>query len=329
MLPTIPPPTRSTTPPHRDARFGFRPPADGARAPFKVLISTRWLRFGLAGLMLALFGLARLPRRWQLATILSAALAGLATILSAITQARRLRVEQIVLPIDDLPTALDGMRIVQLSDLHLGWPFAAANSRRAIAWALEQRPDLIVITGDFVGETLDLPLLHATVRDLATHPAVYAIFGNHDYWDEPEALAQALALHNITLLRNQRVRLRIAGATLDLVGLDSVWEDRHNLDTAFGDLPLAVPTIVLAHEPDIADEVAQSGATVQFSGHTHAGHIALPWLGPLFLPRHGFRYVRGLLRVDSMWLYVSRGVAGRPLRLGCPPEVTAITLRRS
>jgi hypothetical protein len=81
--------------------------------------------------------------------------------------------------------------------------------------------------------------------------------------------------------------------------------------------------------PFAADEIAPYGAALQLSGHTHAGHFALPWLGPAFLPRHGFNYFRGLLRVGSMWVYVSRGFGGFPLRLGCPPEATLFTLRKS
>jgi predicted MPP superfamily phosphohydrolase len=113
---------------------------------------------------------------------------------------------------------------------------------------------------------------------------------------------------------------------LSIVGIDCVWEAQHNVEQAFNDHSLALATIVLAHEPDIADEVARYNPLLQLSGHTHGGHFALPILGPAFLPRHGFRYFRGIQRVGDMWLYVSRGVGGFPLRLGSTPEVTIFTL---
>jgi hypothetical protein len=244
-----------------------------------------------------------------------------------VLQARRLTFEQITLPIPGLPAALDGVTIAQLSDLHLGNPFVLANIERAKAWVQQRQPDVVVFTGDFLNDSRDLPLLRAALAGIHAPHGVYAIFGNHDHWTDLAALADVLDECGIDVLRNARRALTFGETTLYVVGIDCVWEAQHDLPQALADLPADATTIVLAHEPDIADEVAAYPVALQLSGHTHGGHITLPGLGPLFLPRHGFRYAQGLQRVGGMWLYVSRGLGGMPLRLGSPPEVTLLTLR--
>ena len=310
-----------------EPRFGWRVPQDGSPAPFRVLINTRWLGVGLAAL--AMFGatLARIPRHRWLPLVLSSGLAGLAMLGTAIVQARQLIFERVTIPIADLPRALDGFTIIQLSDLHLGAPFTVANLQRAVAWTRRQQPDLVALTGDFINYIDDVPLLHECLQGISARHGVYAILGNHDYWTDIAIVEQALARHGIELLRNEQRRIDVGGSRLYLVGVDCVWEARHDLDLALSSIPADAPVVVLAHEPDIADEIAPYGAALQLSGHTHAGHMALPGLGPLFLPRHGFRYFQGLQRIGRMWLYVSRGLGGVPLRLGCPPEATMLTLR--
>jgi uncharacterized protein len=313
----------------RDRRFGWRVPEDGSKAPFRVLVNVRWLRAGLGVLAVFAAALIRLPQRWRLPFVLGAAATGLATLASAVIQARRLVFERITLPIADLPPALNGFTILQLSDFHLGAPFTVANLRRAVAWARQEEPDLLVLTGDFVNYTQDVPLLEDSLQGLAARHGVYAILGNHDYWTDIRVVEAALAKHGIELLRNERRQIDADGEPLYLVGIDCVWEDQHDPALALSGIPASATSVVLAHEPDIADEIAPYAPALQLSGHTHAGHFTLPRLGPLFLPRHGFRYYQGLQRVGQMWLYVSRGLGGEPLRLGCTPEATLFTLRRA
>lgn len=313
----------------REPRFGVCPPADGSLAPFRVLVSLRWLLAGLlsSGLGLATFLAA--PRRWRLGVAGAFGMLGMSGLASALLGARRARIERMTLPIDDLPPALDGVRIVQISDLHLGWPFTMANARRAVAWTQQQPPQLIALTGDFVAFARCIDQVGPALQGLRATHGVVAVFGNHDYWVDTERIATQLADLGVTVLRNESRRIAINGAALRLIGVDCVWEARHDIMRAMAERQPDEVAIVLAHEPDIADKVAALGAHVQLSGHTHAGHFALPVLGPAFLPRHGFRYYRGLQRVGRMWLYVSRGIGGYPLRLGCPPEITELTLQRA
>lgn len=248
---------------------------------------------------------------------------------TAFLNAGRLRYERVTIPVEDLPSELDGFRIVQFSDLHLGRPFTRRHVRDACRWALARNPDLLVITGDMVSFSRDIPLLRSMLAGLRARHGLFAVFGNHDYWTDIDALSRALAELGVELLRNESRTIQVGDASLRLVGLDCVWEGRHDLAQAFAQHADAAVTVVLAHEPDIADEVAPYGAALQLSGHTHAGHFALPGLGPAFLPRHGFRYFRGLQQIGQLWLYVSRGMGGLPLRVGAPPEVTELTLRPS
>ncbi len=101
-----------------------------------------------------------------------------------------------------------------------------------------------------------------------------------------------------------------------------------DMAAALAGAPAGGFTLLLCHMPDLADEAARRGVDLQLSGHTHGGHIRMPWLGSLVLPRYGWRYPVGHFHVGRTQLYVSRGVGGMPLRLGCPPEATVITLRR-
>jgi len=321
--------TRSvlTPPPRREPGFGFRPPADGSPPLYRVHLSSRWLLAGVVGAAGLVAGALKLPRRWLPVAAGAVVAAGAATLGAAVLGAAQLRFAYVEVPIAGLPAAFDGFRIAQLSDLHLGWPFAMRNARRAVGWVIDHKPDLVAVTGDFVRHYTDPLAVQTALRGLQAPHGVYAVFGNHDYWDDLETLEQSIAGLGIDVLRNERRSLVADGEQISLVGIDCIWESRHDVALAMSKVPLGETAIVLAHEPDVADDVAAAGAQLQLSGHNHGGHIALPWLGPLFLPRHGLRYVRGLLRVGGMWLYVSRGLGGFPLRIGTPPEVTEITLR--
>lgn len=311
----------------RSPRFGFRVPAAGMPVPFRVLVSTRWLASGTVLALILLVTLVRTPQR-RLPVLKSLVIMGLTAIIAAVAEARRLRFELVTVPIPDLPAGLDGLKVVQLTDLHLGSLFSVRKLRAARAWVARVQPDIVALTGDFVGDAKHIVLLHEGLRGISARYGVYAVLGNHDYWTNIPAIEQVLEEHGVVLLRNERRLIDAEGTPLQLVGVDCVWEQLHDVSVAMRDHAPGTTIIVLVHEPDAADEIAPYGAVLQLSGHTHAGHFTLPWLGPAFLPRHGFNYFRGLLQVGSMWVYVSRGLGGFPLRLGSPPEATLFILRR-
>lgn len=237
----------------------------------------------------------------------------------------------IVLPA--LPESLDGFRIVQLSDLHLE-PWTKADTiAAAVRTANRLKPDLVVITGDFISSNVKpAGLLGELLSKLEAPHGVLACLGNHDVWHQPWVLQKALAERHIQVLRNQGVRLHTGRGSLFVAGVDSAWAGKPRLRPALRDWKESEPLVVLAHEPDVADRFAESGiSALQLSGHTHGGQVCIPSLSPiaLRLPSWGRKYVRGQFRIGNLQLYVNRGIGcvGLPVRFACPPEVTQISLR--
>jgi hypothetical protein len=154
------------------------------------------------------------------------------------------------------------------------------------------------------------------------------VLGNHDHWEGAALAARVLAEAGVTLLVNQALRLDV-DAPLWLVGLDDVWERKHDLSAALAGTPDDECKLLLVHEPDYADRAASFPVDLQLSGHSHGGQINLPRYGRPVLPYLGQKYPAGLYRVGQMSLYTNRGIGviSPPVRFNCPPEVTLLTLR--
>jgi predicted MPP superfamily phosphohydrolase len=290
----------------------------------RVTFSRPWL--GLGALSAAAAGLGvwqyGLPAAMSLGVAAGAGLAYVAAV-----EPGRPRLERVDLRLPALPPALEGLRIGQISDIHLGLPHTAANLAWAIAQMRQEQPDVIVITGDSVHYHTAIPRLAAALRALRAPLGVYAVTGNHDHSEGVDDLAAAYALAGVELLRNENRRLAWGGGALWLAGIDDLWEGRPDLDAALRAIPAGAPVLLLSHAPDHADEAARAGVLAQLSGHTHGGHIRLPLLGPYARPRYGVRYVMGHYTIGTMALYVSRGLGGAPLRFLCRPEATVVRLR--
>ncbi|MEN9938647.1 MAG: hypothetical protein RLZZ387_5226 [Chloroflexota bacterium] len=293
--------------------------------PIRLYYNHRWYAAGAVGAALGLLGLRQVG--WRLAAG-AGAIGALTWGHAAYGEPARPILERVELRLPRLPAALDGLRIGHLTDLHLGFRYAEQN----VAWAMEhmrrEAPDLVALTGDFVSFQHAIPDLAPLLRGLRAPLGVYAVPGNHDYWEGVDDVRAALSICDIPLLINESRHLRLRGADFWLVGLDDIWDGRIDVRAALRGVPGDAFKLLLAHSPDFADEAARHGFDVQLSGHTHGGHIRLPLLGPLGLPRFGRRYVMGQFQVGRTAVYVSRGLAGPPLRLLCPPEATIITLRR-
>jgi predicted MPP superfamily phosphohydrolase len=296
-----------------------------APTPGRVRYSARWLGAGASAAGLAAVALSRggLPAA---ASIGVAGLAGAAYAL--LIEPRRPRLERLTLRYADLPAGLEGLRIGHLSDLHLGMRYAAANTRWAVAQLAAEAPDLLAFTGDFVSYASAIPDLAGLLAPLRAPLGAYAVPGNHDHWEGLAEIEQALRSVGIELLMNRQRRLAYGGAALTVAGVDDFWEGEADMAAALAGAPAGGFSLLLCHVPDMADEAAARGVSLQLSGHTHGGHMRLPGLGAFALPRHGWRYPIGHIRVGATQVYVSRGIGGMPLRLGCPPEATVITLRR-
>lgn len=245
-----------------------------------------------------------------------------------------LEVEDIEIAIPGLPTALDGFRIVQLSDFHLYPHTRLELIRKAVEESNLLKPDLAVLTGDFVLSTAQaIDDLAPVLASLNPRLGIFAILGNHDYWQGADVVTRGLETAGIPLLINRGVTLAHQNAAFHLAGVDDIWSGRPDLDAALagatGDATGDTPVILLAHEPDFADRVAADGRVdLQLSGHSHGGQVRLPFLGAPFLPPYGRKYDLGHYTIGKMQLYTNRGLGvTAPIRLNCPPEVTLITLR--
>jgi predicted MPP superfamily phosphohydrolase len=233
--------------------------------------------------------------------------------------------------VSGLDPRLDGLRIAQLSDLHIGtltprsWGFAWSRA------ANERAPDLAVVTGDMVTSGTDY---HEHVADvigaLRAERGVFVAMGNHDYFGEGEPLVSMLRARGVQVLRNEGVAIERDGATLWLAAIDDTWTRRDDLARALRDRPAGVATLLLAHDPARFDEAAQVGVDLVLSGHTHGGQIAVPFIPrTLSLANLAHRYRMGFYRRGRSTLYVHPGLGttGPPLRLGVAPEVTILILR--
>ncbi|NNJ12171.1 metallophosphoesterase [Chloroflexales bacterium ZM16-3] len=303
-----------------------RPENPFAPLPGRVRYSARWLGMSAGAAGLAALAVARGGRR-AAAVIGAAGLAGAAY--ATMYEPSHPKLERVSLRFHGLPLALDGMRIGQLSDLHLGHGYSVENTRWAVAQMLAEAPDLLALTGDLVSYTQNIADLPGLLAPLRAPLGIYAVPGNHDHWEGMPEIAEALRPLGVEFLVNDSRRLHWRGTDFTIAGVDDAWDGEMDMAAALAGAPTGDFTVLLCHMPDMADEAAQRGVDLQLSGHTHGGHLRLPLLGSFVLPRYGWRYPIGLHHIGRTQVYVSRGVGGMPLRLGCPPEATIITLRRA
>ncbi len=238
-----------------------------------------------------------------------------------------------------LPRSFSGLRLLQLSDIHLGGWMDMARLEQLVAQSLAARPDVIVITGDLIyGRPWDhvsvadtAAGMAAALRPLAKACPVFAVMGNHDHWVDVVPVRQAVADAGIRELINTVHTFERDGEYLHICGLDDLWELKTRLEGVLDVLPPEGAAILLIHEPDFARSSAPTGRfDLQLSGHTHGGQIVLPFIGAPVRPYLGSRYpASGLCQVNDMYLYTNRGagMGGIPIRFNCRPEITLFTLR--
>lgn len=247
--------------------------------------------------------------------------------------ARRLaKVVEVNVPIANLPKALHGFSIVQISDIHAG-PTIKKGYISAIVEAVNKlNPDAIAVTGDIVdGSVARLRKHVAPLGNLSARHGVYAVTGNHEYYSGAEAWVAELRRLGLNVLMNQSAVLDHGGAGVLIGGVTDY--TAHKFDPTQKSDPRAALAgspkdvaikVLLAHQPRSAAEAEAAGFDLQLSGHTHGGQF-LPWkwFVPLQQP-----FTAGLHRLRRLWVYTSRGTGywGPPIRFGAPSEITHLRL---
>ena len=238
------------------------------------------------------------------------------------------------------PARLEGFTVALLSDFHYDPYFSVHPLRSAIGMVNGLRPDLIVLTGDFVsvpwfgdpaaGASAAEPCAQLLRQMQAPH-GPWAVMGNHDAFTDPDRVTSSLRAAGIRVLSNQSAPIERDGARFWLGGVDDVLGRTANLDATLHNVPADEASILLAHEPDYADHVARYPVDLQLSGHSHGGQVRVPFFRPLYLPDLARKYIWGLYKIGGLTLYTNPGLGtvGVPVRMNCPPEITLLTLRRS
>jgi uncharacterized protein len=240
-----------------------------------------------------------------------------------------LEVTQIDVNLPKLDRVFNGYRIVQITDLHAGDGIDRAQLEKVVEAVNAQNPDLVVITGDHVSRK---PRQHVELLDTLAklHPRdrTISVMGNHDVFNDPTPIRQAIQQAGITLLENSIYTLKRDRATLHIAGVGDVFAKQDRLDRVLAQLPFTGAAIILAHEPDFADETAATGRFgLQLSGHSHGGQIRIPFYGG-YLPEYARKYPLGRYQVGEMTQYTSRGIGMIKLyaRFNCRPEISVFNL---
>jgi hypothetical protein len=293
---------------------------------------------------------------FRYAAYLAGSLPMLTTAYGVMVGRRRMRIVTVEVPITDLPPNLDGLRIVQLSDLHIGDFMPRAAIRKAVDMANTLHPDLAVLTGDLISTVQDpLEDCIAELSQLRAPLGTWGCNGNHERSAGVEARAQALFAHyGMRLLRQECAEVSWRGGSVNLIGVDDQRQSRRTGQWSpmlRGVEPLVrqdIPNILLSHNPDTFAWAAAVGIQLSLAGHTHGGQIRFalgdrqwspasfitPFVAGLYrLPLPSEAHAAGSedtpRRQRFACLYVNSGLGtfGLPVRLGIPPEITLLTLR--
>ena len=247
---------------------------------------------------------------------------------------RPARVRRVTVPLQGLPVALAGFRIVQISDIHVGPTIKQEYLQAIVDRVNALDADVVAITGDLVdGSVADLRAHVAPLASLRAKHGVYFVTGNHEYYSGVHGWVDELRRLGVRVLHNEHVVLRHEGAQLVLAGVPDYtghhFDEAHRSDpvAALAGAPDGAPRVLLAHQPRSAQAAEAAGFDLQLSGHTHGGQF-LPW--SLFVPLQQ-PYTAGLHQLGRLSIYVSRGTGywGPPKRIGAPSEIAELLLAAS
>ena len=259
-----------------------------------------------------------------------------------LAQSRWFEVTRRQVSIRGLHPALDGLRIVHLTDIHHSRWTSVQWLREIVETANGLSPDVVALTGDYVYRGLQY--VHPAAIELSKlrpRIATVGVMGNHDWWQNGELTKWAYAKEGIPLIDNarrfitpDRKLVEWSQSGLCLAGVGDFWDDVCLYDDALGGVPGGMPRLLLSHNPDVAEDskFLSSGHRVDLmlSGHTHGGQIRLPGIGtPVTNSKYGQKYAQGLVEGPVCPVYISRGLGmtAMPIRFGVRAEIAVIELK--
>lgn len=239
------------------------------------------------------------------------------------------------IPVRDLPDTFEGFRIAVISDLHYPRSATLRLIRRAIRLSNLARPDIVLFAGDFCargkGEAKVVPPLGPVLADIQHRFGVFGVLGNRDHSLDANGIREELKNASpVQLIENRFVLLGTENQRLAIAGVGDLWANEVDLTEALSAIPAAIPRILLAHNPHVAEMAAGFRIDLQVSGHTHGGQVNIPFVRTVRLhSAFGNKYRAGLVQSPTHLVYVNRGICSvRNLRFGCRPEVSVLVLRR-
>jgi uncharacterized protein len=269
--------------------------------------------------------------RFRRSLLLICCVAPLALMVAPFEEARRVEVTHPVIHIPDLPPAFAGLKIALLTDIHRG-PFVSAKRvARFVEKTNAEKPDVIALTGDYVHRNKRyIPSVWTELSHLRAPLGVYAVLGNHDYWESEEMSVKAMQKAGITNLTNRNVPVERGGQKLFIAGVDDSWAGKPDLPAALEGMGEDDTAILLCHNPDYIEKAEDPRAKLWLSGHTHGGQVCLRPGVPIVHPsKCKLRYIGGLAKCHAIQIYISRGLGtvSPPIRWNCPAELPIIELQ--
>lgn len=247
---------------------------------------------------------------------------------SALNEANTLTLERIEITLDRLPKKLDGLKCVHLSDIHHSPLTDLKHIERAVKFANRLKPDIVLLTGDYISHDSDyIAPVAETLAKLRSPMGTFACLGNHDHWTDAALVTELFRGEGITMLVNEGLRIGSNGASFWLAGVDDHMVGQTDVAAALkGSFPDEVK-ILLAHNPVIFRQSVKRHVDLTLSGHTHGGQIKLRDNEKRIIRRR--KLSSGLHERDSSQIYITRGIGTvvLPVRYQCPPEISLLTLR--
>lgn len=255
---------------------------------------------------------------------------------ATLIEPNRLIVNQQAIQIQNWPPELNGLRVAIIGDIHTGAPFIDdLKLRRLVELTNEQRPDLVVLLGDFMvqdtwhGHRVAPEVTANHLKYLRAPLGVYAVLGNHDWWDNGEKVTQAFDQAGIRVLENDVNELKWREKPFWLAGLSDLWTRPLRIDETIAKVPPGSTIIAITHNPDVFPRLSPN-VPLLLAAHTHGGQVKIPLLGTPIVPsRFGSKYTSGPVFENGHHLFVTTGIGTSilPVRFRVPPEIVILTIK--